>query len=373
GDFYCTNDDATPLGTGLVRINPDGSATPITPYPVGESDIDGLALGDGIAYMVTDDAMGSIFVYDIAGAAYQPDLVAPWPSSEIFAGGTWIGAGGGVAPDPRATFAVQKAYSDDNPMPVQITISCNTGLPLQQVYELDPDRTGNTYVEFVVTDFASGTLDCEITEGDLAAYEPTYIYWIDNQENISGDRCLFEDVEHGEVATSTPSQIHNVCFIGNTLLESEVVVTKEWIDENPEFNPVNYAEAAWSCSNIPDQSFVFQLPVLGGAVQLPVPDGTISDSGQLEFFGNPSSDSFFTFGNWDGGTMCSVTEQFVDSGVEITANGCENLLVFPGEDVACTIVNTRLYEGIPTLSQYGLGLLAMLMLMMGFVAFRRFA
>jgi hypothetical protein len=44
-----------------------------------------------------------------------------------------------------------------------------------------------------------------------------------------------------------------------------------------------------------------------------------------------------------------------------------------GQDNSCTIYNTRLYEGIPTLSQYGLGILALVMLGMGFVAFRRYS
>jgi len=36
------------------------------------------------------------------------------------------------------------------------------------------------------------------------------------------------------------------------------------------------------------------------------------------------------------------------------------------------IVNTRLYAGIPTLSQYGLLLLMLMMMGVGAVAFRRF-
>jgi hypothetical protein len=38
----------------------------------------------------------------------------------------------------------------------------------------------------------------------------------------------------------------------------------------------------------------------------------------------------------------------------------------------CTITNTVFFEGIPTLNQYGLALLALLMLGVGFVGFRRF-
>ncbi len=45
-------------------------------------------------------------------------------------------------------------------------------------------------------------------------------------------------------------------------------------------------------------------------------------------------------------------------------------------DGSCTIINTLFFEdasGISTLSQYGMALLVLLMLGIGFVSFRRFA
>jgi hypothetical protein len=44
-----------------------------------------------------------------------------------------------------------------------------------------------------------------------------------------------------------------------------------------------------------------------------------------------------------------------------------------GTDASCTIYNTVFFEGIPTLNQYGLILLALLMLGAGAVGFRRYA
>lgn len=51
---------------------------------------------------------------------------------------------------------------------------------------------------------------------------------------------------------------------------------------------------------------------------------------------------------------------------------CDGLAIEPGLDAECTVVNTRLYAGIPTLSRYGLLVLSVLMLLMGWVAVRRF-
>ena len=54
-------------------------------------------------------------------------------------------------------------------------------------------------------------------------------------------------------------------------------------------------------------------------------------------------------------------------------DNCQNLLLVPGGGAECTITNTRFYEGIPTLSQYGLAILALLMLGVGLIGFRRLA
>ncbi|MCW8803575.1 MAG: T9SS type A sorting domain-containing protein, partial [Ignavibacteriaceae bacterium] len=62
----------------------------ITPYPAGQTDIDGLAVSDDqIAYLVTDQ-QDSIYIYDLVGGTYLPAIANPWTSSEVFCGGTWI-------------------------------------------------------------------------------------------------------------------------------------------------------------------------------------------------------------------------------------------------------------------------------------------
>jgi len=283
--------------------------------------------------------------------------------------------GGGGGDGSRATFRTVKFYNDFNPAPVDVTISCNTGLPLEQTFELDPAAVPDLdpFVEFVVTDFESGTLDCEITESVPAGYTVFYLTFIDGQGFETVGSCPFEDVEHGETFSTDP--VHNLCLVVNALDPSEVTVTKEWIDENPQFNATNFAKANYFCSNLPNfLDNQADAPTLGG-VPLPISgnEGFLFDpqSGSLEFLGNPGVDSFFTFANWDGGTDCEVTEQLVEGGVETDASDCDSIVLFPGDSGACTIVNTRLFEGIPTLSQYGLAVLTLLMLGFGLVAYRR--
>jgi hypothetical protein len=95
GIIYATNDDTTPFGSGLFRINTDGSGTLIAAYPAGQTDIDGLAISNsGIAYLITDEP-GFVYVYDLNTSAYLTPLNNPWTSAEVFSAGTWIYEAGG--------------------------------------------------------------------------------------------------------------------------------------------------------------------------------------------------------------------------------------------------------------------------------------
>lgn len=89
GEIYATNDDATPFGSGLYRINLNATGTLIAAYPAGQTDIDGLAVGGGSAFLVTDEP-GDIFVWSFAGGAYTTPIPNPWTTSEVFASGAWI-------------------------------------------------------------------------------------------------------------------------------------------------------------------------------------------------------------------------------------------------------------------------------------------
>jgi len=54
-------------------------------------------------------------------------------------------------------------------------------------------------------------------------------------------------------------------------------------------------------------------------------------------------------------------------------NGCGRIKVSAGDAVECEIINTVLFEGIPTLNEYGIAVLALLMLGAGLAGFLRFA
>jgi hypothetical protein len=136
-----------------------------------------------------------------------------------------------------------------------------------------------------------------------------------------------------------------------------VKVTKRWFDEHPEFNNSFWARAQWNCVS---EQTVFDIPVY-------------YHGESLWFNGDEAVDTFEVWPHWNGQTVCTVEERIKDATVISDDSDCEGLEVQIGDDpIECTIVNTRVYEGIPTLSQYGLALMALLMLGVGLVGFRRF-
>ena len=97
GLFYGTNDDTTPFGAGLYSIDVfgNGDISLVATYPSGRTDIDGLAVGNGIAYLVEDESGDTIHPFDLANGVYLPSITSPMTSSEIFSGAAWV-------PEPNA-------------------------------------------------------------------------------------------------------------------------------------------------------------------------------------------------------------------------------------------------------------------------------
>lgn len=81
GIIYGTNDT-----TGqLVTLSTLGVITNVIAYPAGVSDVDGLAVGSGIAYLVTDEA-GTFPAFDIAGGTFGTALTSPFTVADTFSG-----------------------------------------------------------------------------------------------------------------------------------------------------------------------------------------------------------------------------------------------------------------------------------------------
>ena len=343
--------------------SPDATAVTIISHPGNN------CTGDNI-FAVLDDEAATAVQSQCAGTPAIDGTFFPANPLSAFDGetgtGTWwlhiddtVGGDSGALNDwsvdltcrgdptvSRTTFEVTKDFTDDNPGDVEVTLNCFTGLPLTQSQFISEGQG----VEFVVTDFDDGELDCEITESeaDVTGYQAEY----NAGGALSTESCGFADVEFGYV---------NECTITNSPIPQAVEVDKDWIIEGSSGDDLDPGyRLRLVCDN----------EIVEGYEGSTTWSKTLYDSDI-----NGTENSSYTASvvpNWDGGTQCWVEEDVFDSAVEVN-NDCENLLVEIGSGDSCTITNTVFYEGIPTLSNYGLALMTLMMLGLGFVGFRRFA
>lgn len=79
--IYGTNDT-----TGqVVTLGTDGVITDLIAYPAGIADIDGLAVGGGFAYLVTDESQ-EISVLNLTTLTYETALTSPFAMADTFSG-----------------------------------------------------------------------------------------------------------------------------------------------------------------------------------------------------------------------------------------------------------------------------------------------
>ena len=264
-----------------------------------------------------------------------------------------------------ARFIVTKDFSDDNPASVAVHLTCNTGLPLEQSFLIsDMDAAqpmSDGSVTFVVTSFEDGAMDCTVTETPVDGYTSEFLA-DGNSDNDNGTEeapaCRFFNVGAGDV---------NSCEITNSLNPKEVHVIKEWILEE---NSADFIDPAYQLVLFCNGEILEGTPEgPSGLWYLELYDGNTLGTADQDF--QPD-----VYPNWDGGTVCWVNETVYASSVE-TSNGCGTetapglVVEIDGPEPSCTITNTVFFEGIPTLSAHGLALLALLMLGVGFVGFRR--
>jgi hypothetical protein len=264
----------------------------------------------------------------------------------------------------RATFEVSKDFTDDNPAGVEVTISCNTGLPLEQSKVI----TEGEGVGFVVIEFDSGELDCEITEDVPAGYDAVYF---DGTSN-SSTSCEYLNVGAGAAFA---------CRTTNTPGPVEVEITKDWVFEgssDPQGIDQRYELTLWCDTEIVDGEFLGDQqeapsgiigPFCGQIVLEGIQGSFFADWCKVFFGEGPDSFTAEVIPEFPD-SHCFVIERLFDDAVEVD-NGCQNITVSAGVGASCTITNTVFFEGIPTLNRYGLALLALLMLGVGFVGFRR--
>jgi len=283
-----------------------------------------------------------------------------------------------LAPN-TAAIAVQKIFDDgNNETGVTFTIKCTSGTIAPDTVTYTPGD--GAFHAFIIADIPDGPANvCTVEETPIAGYDASALCYGDGQPNEdcwesakNKDRlsfCQFDDVHTGDIG---------YCTINNAPTPVKVEVTKKWDVSNlTGGTQVNTsADISVFCnSNIVDK------------------DGNEGGWRYKDFYlgANDYEDGEATVSVWvvpgwyptaakakdQEYTECYAEEYGSDSSVEVTSNCGDR--DYPGMEVAvgmgasCTITNTVFFEGIPTLNQYGLAIMALLMLGVGFVGFRRFA
>ena len=260
----------------------------------------------------------------------------------------------------RATFQVSKHFTDgNNPTEVEVSLNCDTGLPLQQSQTISESQD----VTFVVNDFDDGTLNCTVTEDleKLPGYTPTYLAAGPGATD-SASGCQFSEVE---------ADAQNTCQITNDPDPVKITIEKQWVIEGAGGDQVDTRyQLALYCDT----------EIAGGeksCQQIGPNSANLTRNSQnyesCKVFSGTGPDIFTAelVPQWPN-SHCWVDESIFDDAVEVD-NGCGNLVVSAGQGASCLVTNTVFFEGIPTLSQFGLAILALLMLGMGLIGFRRFA
>jgi len=233
-----------------------------------------------------------------------------------------------------ARFAVTKTFSDGRDDEVDVHLTCNSGVPLEQDFTIaGGDPAG---VTFVVQDIPDSGATCEVTEsGGPAGYTPVL---------NGGNGCTWEGVTNGLYT----------CEISNLAQPATFTVNKEWVIENSVGEQVNQEiNVTVYCNNEIfggwwGSSYAYNA-WLEGDDSLEVTVDTTTESAQ-----------------------CYAVESIYETGVE-SDDDCGSRTIAAGGSSSCTFTNTVFFEGIPTLSQWGLVMLAVLTLGVGLIGFRRFA
>jgi hypothetical protein len=246
----------------------------------------------------------------------------------------------------EALFTVNKFFTDGNTGGVDVTLDCFDGLPLTQTQT----ATQAQNVTFTVHSFEQGDLDCNVTESDSTGYTGIY----NEGDGISAVNCSWADATGGDYA----------CRIINTPTDDLVTVTKEWIIDGEGGDEVDsdYDLTLW-CDNPIDGGYYYGEDRGFRYWYYDLTDGA-SGTATADYTAYVTPD-------WDGGTNCYVDEYTSDSAVD-SSDTCGSLLLELDGGDSCTVTNEVFFEGIPSLNQYGLAILALFMLSIGFVGFRRF-
>ena len=301
-----------------------------------------------------------------------------------------------VPSEDTAVISVQKYFLDGNDeTSVTLTLQCASGSYAPDTVTVNPDTLINapigTMVEhtFVITNIPDGAPNpCTVVEQTVDGYDAVYVCPPDGSTSVvDDDLCVTEgDIDPIDLPDSeacgwldVTSGDSNLCVVLNIPAPVDVDVTKVWEEfggTQADFDPD--VRITLTC---PDALGIIGGTQINGSWVafefLNEEDGDFDDEddnyigeGTAEFEVIPAWYPTAADPDDQEFTECFATENVSNDAVEVD-NDCTDIEVAVGMGDECTITNTVFFEGIPTLNQYGMALLALLMLGMGFIGMRR--
>jgi len=219
---------------------------------------------------------------------------------------------------------------------VEATLTCNTGVPLTQSASINEASS----VTFVILDAVGG--ECDITiDGVSAGFDSTL-----------GDGCSTDAAVEGENPT---------CSVVAEPVAMKFTTFIDWAaNSETDFAPTG--SLTLGCNNVYLGGEETGLDDIGDTRAVTIAD-TEETVREFKYYGADPA----------GTSVCYATMTSGESALEIDNSACAPFNVAAGtEEADCTITASVFFEGIPTLSQYGMAIMALLMLGVGFVGFRRF-
>ncbi len=247
-----------------------------------------------------------------------------------------------------AEFRVTKDFEPTVSTSVTVTLSCNHGHLSEPVAVISEGSPHTFVVEDLPLD--NDEVVCTITENTQSGYTASY----DDDDGLSGTSCTY----NGDDNLSES----NDCDITNTAKDATFTVTKTWEVVGDGGNMIDKkVQITVQCNN----SFS---RVTGPLIDH---DWHYKDKWFAKYKFTGEDTIVISVDSTDEKARCSATEEIFDSAVE-SSGSCNARDINPGSSSGCIFTNTVFFEGIPTLNQYGLAIMALLMLGVGFVGFRRF-
>ncbi len=278
-----------------------------------------------------------------------------------------------------ATFNVEMHFQDNNNwFAADVHMDCDGGLPLDSD-SAAPLEDGDD-VDFILEfpQAGEGITNCHIYSDDVAGYTTSYSSNGDSPNHATNNGASLPDEVDGCYYSSVSDLDVNECIVTMIPKDSYLRVHKLW-EAVGSGDIIDYTARIRVCT---DNRIILNSRRSNNRWCV---TGLVY---------GPDDDHFdVTFdGASHAGSRVYIDERTFDSAVEVDITDCvsspSNLpaggqggysyTVFNGEGTSplngrnCTITNTIFFEGIPTLNQYGLAIMVLLMMGVGFVGFRRF-